>query len=127
MIKQVVKPINIINDDLVIPITDLNQTQHKSQLKIIKYSKNLILFTVIYISLMYFGKVYIYLICSPTCDTENRFVTRKNSKEVIDKCTCYKEIEIDNYWITFSNSLVEATFAFVINGFLYICCTKCCK
>ena len=85
------------------------------------------LFAVIYMSFTYLGKVYIYLICGPTCDTEHRFITKKNSTEVIDTCTCYKEIEIDNYWTTFNNSLVEATFAFVVSALLYLCCCKCCK
>ena len=68
MIKQVVNPISSINDDLVIPVRDLDEThEKKSQLKIVKYSKNMILFAVIYMSLTYLGKVYIYLMCD-TCN-----------------------------------------------------------
>lgn len=128
MIKQVVNPISNINDDLVIPVKDLDEThEKKSQLKIVKYSKNMILFAVIYMSLTYLGKVYIYLMCGPTCYTEHRLVTKKKSKEVVDTCSCYKEIEIDNYWTTFNNSIVEAAFAFVVTSLLYLCCCKCCK
>ena len=128
MIKQVVNPISNINDDLVIPVKDLDEThEKKSQLKIVKYSKNMILFAVIYMSLTYLGKVYIYLMCGPTCHTEHRLVTKKKSKEVVDTCSCYKEIEIDNYWTTFNNSIVEAAFAFVVTSLLYLCYFKCCK
>lgn len=128
MIKQVVNPISNINDDLVIPVKDLDEThEKKSQLKIVKYSKNMILFAVIYMSLTYLGKVYIYLMCGPTCHTEHRLVTKKKSKEVVDTCSCYKEIEIDNYWTTFNNSIVEAAFAFVVTSLLYLCYCKCCK
>ena len=38
MNKQVVNPISTINDDLVIPVKDLDEThEKKSQLKIVKY------------------------------------------------------------------------------------------
>ena len=125
---QVVNPINGDTDNIHLNIKDSRQSKkHNSQLKLVKYSRNVILFAVIYISLTYLGKVFIYLICAPTCDTKNRFITKKNSKEIVDTCSCYKEIEVDNYWTTFNNSPVEFKFAFVITAFLYICCTKCCK
>ena len=128
MIKQVVNPINSSTDEVQIHIDDSSKSKKQnSELKIVKYSKNLVLFAVIYMSLTYLGKIYIYLICGPTCDTEHRFITKKNSTEVVDMCSCYKEIEIDNYWTTYNNSIIEATFAFVISTLIYTCCCKRCK
>lgn len=128
MIKPVVNPINSINDDVHISVKELTKPKKKfSQFKIVRYSKDIIIFAIVYMTLTYLGKVYIYLICGPTCDTENRFITKKNSTEVVDTCSCYKEIEIDNYWTTYHNSLIEATFAFVVNIMIYLCCCKCCN
>ena len=127
MITQVVIPITSNTSNVKFTIKDTHGPKKKPEFKIIKYSKNIILFVVVYMLLTYLGKVYIYLICGPTCDTEDRFITKKNSTEVIDKCTCYKNIEINNYWSTYNNSLIEATFAFVINSLVYVCCCKRCK
>ena len=127
MITQVVIPITSNTSNVKVTIKDTHEPKKKPEFKIIKYSKNIILFVVFYMLLTYLGKVYIYLICSPMCDTEDRFITKKNSTEVIDKCTCYKNIEINNYWSTYNNSLIEATFAFVINALVYVCCCKRCK
>ena len=95
MIKQVVNPISNINDDLVIPVKDLDEThEKKSQLKIVKYSKNMILFAVIYMSLTYLGKVYIYLMCGPTCYTEHRLVTKKKVKKLQIHVAATKKLKL---------------------------------
>ena len=55
----------------------------------------MILFAVIYMSLTYLGKVYIYLMCNPYLSHRTQTCNQK-SKEVVDTCSCV-EIKIDNY------------------------------
>tara|TARA_Y200000002_G_scaffold375276_1_gene377318 strand:+ start:1374 stop:1934 length:561 start_codon:yes stop_codon:yes gene_type:complete len=74
--------------------------------------------------MVYLGKFYIYAYCAGTCDTDNRYTDNPETGKVIDKCTCYDYVNIDNYWGRFDRIFVELLIGIGVNAVLFGCCVK---